>query len=195
MEEIIYIYTLDCPITKEPKYVGKSYDVNLRFTKGHLKDEDKSKKTNWIKSLKKQNLKPDVTIIDSVNKKEWKFWEKHYISLYRSWGFNLKNMTEGGDGVDKGTIPWNKGIKYDGKYPKMRKTFETKQKIAKTMKILGKCNFKNISYVPKNKTLLTNEQILEIKTLYFNNKISKVKIKKIYHLGNSTIEKLLFNLN
>jgi|SRR3972149_1307207 len=30
-------------------------------------------------------------IIDEVPTAEWKFWERHYISLYKSWGFNLRN--------------------------------------------------------------------------------------------------------
>lgn len=54
---------------------------------------------NWIKGLKKEGLKPILEIIDEVDKIEWKFWEKHYISLYKSWGFRLTNLTEGGDEV------------------------------------------------------------------------------------------------
>ena len=30
-------------------------------------------------------------IVDEVPSSEWKFWERHYISLYRSWGFQLDN--------------------------------------------------------------------------------------------------------
>lgn len=44
-------------------------------------------------------IKPEIILIDRVPHSEWQFWEKHYISLYRSWGFKLTNLTDGGDGA------------------------------------------------------------------------------------------------
>lgn len=37
--------------------------------------------------------------IDKVSISDWKFWESHYISLFESWGFNLKNQNKGGGGL------------------------------------------------------------------------------------------------
>lgn len=37
--------------------------------------------------------------IDEVPTSEWRFWEKYYISLFKSWGFNLENKNEGGGGL------------------------------------------------------------------------------------------------
>jgi hypothetical protein len=48
--------------------------------------------------LRKQGLKPIEEVIDEVPIEEWQFWEQHYISLYKSWGFNLVNWTIGGEG-------------------------------------------------------------------------------------------------
>jgi hypothetical protein len=40
-------------------------------------------------------------IIDEVPTAEWKFWERHYISLYKSWGFDLRNKKlHAGNGCD-----------------------------------------------------------------------------------------------
>ena len=36
--------------------------------------------------------------IDLVKTIEWEFWEKYYISLFKSWGFKLKNKNNGGGG-------------------------------------------------------------------------------------------------
>jgi hypothetical protein len=96
----IYIYCLNCPISNEPKYIGKTNYIKERF-KSHLKSTQlkiKNKKNSWIKSLLKQNLRPRLEILDIVNVKEWEFWEIFYINLYRSWGFDLKNMDNGGCG-------------------------------------------------------------------------------------------------
>lgn len=46
-----------------------------------------------------QFFPPEFTfyVIDEVSKSEWQFWEKYYISLYKSWGIKLVNLTDGGD--------------------------------------------------------------------------------------------------
>jgi hypothetical protein len=63
------------------------------------------------KSIKPQNriyehktskcLNVFMEIIDEVPTSEWKFWEKYYISLFKSWGFILINKNNGGGGITK----------------------------------------------------------------------------------------------
>jgi len=66
-----------------PFYVGKTKDLNSK---------------NRFNSHKlKHNC--EILIIDKVKDEEWKFWEKHYISLFKSWGFNLINKNNGGGGL------------------------------------------------------------------------------------------------
>jgi len=92
-----YIYALIDPRDNAPKYIGKADDLKKRLRK-HLGEKAGTKKTNWLRLLFKMGLKPIIEEIDYVDKNEWQFWEKYYISLYRSWGFDLKNGTVGGDG-------------------------------------------------------------------------------------------------
>lgn len=42
----------------------------------------------------------NIIILDEVGeeKNEWKFWECYYISLFKTWGFQLTNKNEGGGG-------------------------------------------------------------------------------------------------
>ncbi len=91
-----FIYSLSDPITKQVRYIGKANNANVRYY-NHLRDKTKTHKGNWIRSLLKQNLKPELAIVDEVSIADWQFWERHYISLYKSWGFKLTNKTEGGD--------------------------------------------------------------------------------------------------
>jgi hypothetical protein len=93
-----YIYLLSDPIQSEPKYVGKATILARRYN-DHLNYDDGTKKACWIKSLKKLGVSPVIEQIDRIPNREWRFWEMHYISLFRSWGFDLKNDTEGGDGT------------------------------------------------------------------------------------------------
>ena len=66
-----------------PTYVGKTKNIKGRAYKH---------KKNFPNDI----LEP----IDEVPVTEWKFWESHYISLYKSWGFNIRNKKSGGDGSD-----------------------------------------------------------------------------------------------
>jgi len=105
--ETTFIYSLNCPISKITRYIGKSNTPKGRYDR-HLKScikKTSSHNAAWLKSLLLKELKPELEIIDEVLCSEWQFWEKHYISLYKSWGFNLTNQTPGGEsgvGVKKG---------------------------------------------------------------------------------------------
>ncbi|MEI7509880.1 MAG: GIY-YIG nuclease family protein [Flavobacterium sp.] len=98
-----FIYSLSHPETGEVKYIGKANNPKTRYRE-HLFDKKKTRKVNWIRSLKKVGLIPELIIVDAVSSFDWDFWEKHYISLYRSWGFNLTNHTDGGGGCSSRTI-------------------------------------------------------------------------------------------
>lgn len=92
-----FIYILVDPRNDKVRYVGKSNTPYKRLLT-HQCDKRKSHVTAWIKQLAEMGLKPHQEIIDEVKEIEWQFWEMHYISLYRSWGFDLTNHSLGGFG-------------------------------------------------------------------------------------------------
>ncbi len=98
--ETTFIYALIDPRDNKVRYIGKANKPKYRL-QAHLTDKTKTHKCSWIKSLLKEDLKPELLIIDEVSFKEWQFWEQHYISLYKSWGFNLTNGNSGGYGQVK----------------------------------------------------------------------------------------------
>lgn len=93
-----YIYSLNCPYTGSPMYIGASRQTKNKRFLHHIHHIEKTKKCIWIKSLLDKGLKPIMEIVEYVDKAEMDFWEMHYISLYRSWGFDLKNTKIGGKG-------------------------------------------------------------------------------------------------
>lgn len=96
-----YIYSLNCPITNEPKYIGQTMrKLTVRLT-AHVASSkrERNKRTNWIASLTSIGIRPSIELIDTVPVSELSFWEMHYISLYKSWGIELKNSTGGGESI------------------------------------------------------------------------------------------------
>ena len=124
-----YIYVLEK--NNIPFYIGKTINFATR------KCYHKKKYGNDIKWF----------FIDLVPNNEWKFWEKHYISLFKSWGFKLTNKNNGGGGATEYTkeqcdkISKRKlGMKYNiteetkksksDKLIGIKRSNETKQKIS-----------------------------------------------------------------
>jgi hypothetical protein len=114
----VYIYTLEHPVTKEVRYIGKTKNPKERFHNHCNRLHNQySHKRNWINSLRNQGLKPVMNILDEIEESEWKYWEKFWIEQFRQWGFDLVNHTSGGDGLTvgnqtsfkKGQKPWNYG--------------------------------------------------------------------------------------
>lgn len=96
------IYTLSDPNTGIVKYIGKTNNLKKRLS-SHLSNNHLSKRTkknNWIISLLRKNQLPIIEVLDEVDSIDIDFYEIFYISLFKSWGFDLLNGTEGGDGFD-----------------------------------------------------------------------------------------------
>lgn len=97
----VKIYTLSHPITNEIKYVGKTEISLLKRLYYHIWDIKRTKnkhKLHWFKNLTSQKLIPKIELLDEVTIDEWRFWEQYWISQIKSWGFNLINITDGGEG-------------------------------------------------------------------------------------------------
>ena len=76
---MIYIYLLE--FNDNTYYIGKTNNIERRIK------EHSHNFPNFI-----------YFVLDFQPEDEWKFWEKHYISLFKSWGSNLQNKNNGGGG-------------------------------------------------------------------------------------------------
>ena len=104
MSDKTNIYTLSDPNTGLVRYVGKSDDVKVRF-QSHVREAiacSETHKSKWIRKLHKDGKLPVLSIIDTINKNDWKQAEIYYIDWYRTNGFNLTNTADGGEGFNSG---------------------------------------------------------------------------------------------
>lgn len=123
-----YIYILQDPLSNEVRYVGKSISPERRYH-SHLwhRPKIKSHSYYWIQSLLKKDLKPIMTIIDETET-NWQELEQYWIEQFRQWGFNLTNITVGGEGAC-GAGQWNNKIiscfDINGKYVETFKSIKS----------------------------------------------------------------------
>ncbi len=91
---IVYIYTLNDPITNEVRYVGKSVNPDRRY-KEHIRNcySNSNHKNNWIKSILDRGDKPIMEIIEETTSEFWSEREQYWISIFD----NLTNSTLGGE--------------------------------------------------------------------------------------------------
>jgi hypothetical protein len=95
----VKIYALVNPITKQIRYIGKTKNTLKVRLSQHLRDSNlKTHKNKWIKSLAKNDLKPEIMLIEEVDESCWKEKEISYITLFKNLGYKLTNTSKGGEG-------------------------------------------------------------------------------------------------
>lgn len=97
----MWIYGLIDPRDDELRYIGKANDVDSRL-KDHIKaaKANKSRKiARWIRGLLSKDLVPNLILLAPTSEADWRNDEREWIQAMRLAGFNLLNMTDGGDGV------------------------------------------------------------------------------------------------
>jgi hypothetical protein len=179
---MIFIGMIDIYVLEKnniPFYIGKSRNTPSRLGQHKIQKQYNS-----------------YFIIDVVKEEEWLFWEKHYISLFKSWGYILENKNNGGGGRhimnDKekqyrsklyiGRVSPMKGKK-QSEYNKQRmkeihlgKNYHTKEGLLKISKIQKERNrteeskkkYKKVGQFDINGNLIKIWDSLKEPTLYYS---------------------------
>ena len=98
MENNVYIYGLKDPRDYQIKYVGKTVDIDRRIKEhNQIHRNKKSKKNSWITYLIRNGMQPIMEVLEECEESRWVEREKYWIRYYKELGFDLKNMTLGGE--------------------------------------------------------------------------------------------------
>lgn len=123
------IYVLLDPDRKCHGYIGKADDPKGRYI-SHLSKARKGSQLyvhRWIRKIWKTDKQPIMVVQHwDVKSEDWIKLEKQTIKLYKMLGWNLKNLTDGGDGV---SLRGKKHRMFGKKHSE-----ETKQKISQSHK-------------------------------------------------------------
>jgi hypothetical protein len=96
MKTTTAIYALIDPRTGLIRYVGKANDPKRRLA-DHLRDTRDCHRVRWIQALVRDNLQPELTILEIVADAHWQTAEQRWIETLRAQGIPLTNATDGGD--------------------------------------------------------------------------------------------------
>lgn len=156
------IYTLSCPITKEIRYIGKtSQSLRIRLNLHLCKcEKEKNHKSSWIKHLKLKGLRPEIELLEVCDTQDWENCEKYWIAMFKFWGFNLTNATDGGISVSG--YKWTQKRKSDFSY---KHSEETRKKMSNSHKGIKKSK--------KHKESLSKAKIGTHRTQQTKDKISQ----------------------
>ena len=194
---MIYIYTLLDPITYEVRYVGQTKNYKIRYTT-HIRESklNSSHKSNWIKKLYKDNKYLLMDIIDICNKEDYPYYEKYYISLYKLLGYNLLNMTDGGEGISGYKYTLNDRLKRSNRMKGIGNTFYGKKHSQEAIsKISIKNHYANLGnknpmYGKKQKD--KSKKIMSLKKKGLYDGIKNPRAKKLYQYGWENNEKVSY---
>jgi hypothetical protein len=105
MEIYGHIYGLVDPRTKLLRYVGRTVNLQRRYTQHLLPSALKkhTHKTHWLRDLLTTGARPELCVIESCcTPEELRRAEIFYIEYFTLSGAALTNATDGGDGVIRG---------------------------------------------------------------------------------------------
>jgi predicted GIY-YIG superfamily endonuclease len=94
--EIVYIYIIKCPITKDVVYVGKANDLQKRINSHHNERYGYRKINKWINNCIINRLVPIFEVYKVTDKDNWCEEEIKAISYFRE-KYKLLNVAKGGN--------------------------------------------------------------------------------------------------
>lgn len=191
--EIYYIYTLEDPRNNNIRYIGYTKKLLKDRLIMHLKNlheakqgkRNWNKRISWLESLAKVDVIPVIKELEHFSIKEDALnSEIYWIEQFKIWGFNLTNMTLGGDGGDTfSSQTLEKQIKIKQKISKKNKgrikSKETIEKFKKSIKASGHFSQKPGFVHPMLGKPVSQETRLKISKAKIGKKLSKEHKKKL----------------
>lgn len=98
MRKYTFIYALVDPRDGGIRYIGKADDpkTRLQYHLAHC-ERRKNRCSRWIRSLRDEGKRPELTVIASVPLESWAHWERYFIAEFTPL-FPLLNANRGGVG-------------------------------------------------------------------------------------------------
>jgi group I intron endonuclease len=145
-----------------PIYVGKAKCFKNRISQ-HYRDRFKYKSWfyNWLNKQIREEIPFYIDILEEVNENNWKEKERYWIKHIKDNGYNLTNMTDGGDGNNNQIFSKETIEKRSEKIRNKPRSKETREAISRKHKgkKLSEETKKKLSEINKGKPCLESTKI------------------------------------
>lgn len=190
----ITIYTLSDPITNKVKYIGKTKSSLKYRLSQHIRDSlnngTNTHKKAWIRGLVIKELLPIIEELEIIlNDDCWEHREQYWIAQFKSWGFKLTNMTDGGNGNQNQVFSKNSKLKKSLSLKGRTVSEKTREKISKSHlgKKLSKSSKEKIRLCNLGKKQSEETKAKRYKAVYLINSDGEI-IKEYPSLQHAAIE-------
>jgi group I intron endonuclease len=139
----VYIYTLRDPKTEKVRYVGKTIQNPKERLYSHIREAKRNRKSyrdKWILQVLARDQRPIIEVIEESNEENWQERERFWIAEYKERGYNLTNVTKGGEGLHgykfskEHKQKLSDALKGNNRWLGKKHTEETKRKMSKNMR-------------------------------------------------------------
>lgn len=99
------LYVLCDPESDVPRYVGITGRTISHRLGQHLTDKEKNHKSRWIQKLGRIGKRPTIIpVVNELSLQEAVTLERFFIASLREFGFNLTNISSGGESGNFGVV-------------------------------------------------------------------------------------------
>lgn len=188
---VFIIYALIDPVSKQPKYVGKTEGRLYRRLANHIyrakSGRSNSPASDWIRSLIKAGMFPTINVLEKakMDKVNWKQCESKWIRKLKKGGHILLNVTCGGNGSSSRHILSSDTLSLLGKI--------SDTKLAEREGVSRKCiayhrNKMGIKAIPRKKYKFSSHN--KNKAAYNRHKFSKKVLDLIGTMPDTKVAKI-----
>jgi len=116
-----------------PKYIGKAKNFTERYNQ-HI-NQDRFKYDTWFYRWLNKQIREDkpfyVDVLQETNQENWRIDEIYWIKHFRELGYEITNMTDGGDGNNNQVFSKETQIKKSNSLKGHKVSPETRLKLSK----------------------------------------------------------------
>lgn len=135
------IYTLSSDRNLEDiRYIGKTKESLKKRLSNHIAQAKRNDNigysynynSNWINKELRDDFNIIIKEIDFILDNDWEYLEQYWISQFKTWGYKLTNLTEGGDGNKNQIQTEEANKKRSQKLKNIPRPLEIRKKISKS---------------------------------------------------------------
>lgn len=172
---MVFIYALIDPFSCKVRYIGKTIRLKERLA-NQCNEKSNTYRCHWIQSILAKGKKPVQVVLQELNNNEdWKSAEQKWISIARKYGWDLVNLTDGGDGVVNLSGESKERLLKTWKGRKHKPESIEKMKIRSANQIISESHKDKVSEKMKHRDITWKDKLKEANRKFDDNTLQSIQ--------------------